>query len=83
MAICSMRPCPKGWPRSRGRRDQAKLKAAPAADQQTVAAVQAGAKKNALSTAALFPAIMLACYLALILHFKSRAGYRNEEFGNA
>ena len=63
--------------------DQAKLKAAPAADQQTVAAVQAGAKKNALSTAALFPAIMLACYLALILHFKSRAGYRNEELGKA
>lgn len=63
--------------------DQAKLKAAPAADQQTVAAVQAGAKKNALSTAALFPAIMLACYLALILHFKSRGGYRNEELGKA
>lgn len=63
--------------------DQAKLKAAPAADQQTVAAVQAVAKKNALSTAALFPAIMLACYLALILHFKSRAGYRNEELGKA
>jgi hypothetical protein len=55
--------------------DQAKLKAAPAADQQTVAAVQAGAKKNALSTAALFPAIMFACYLALILHFKARGGY--------
>jgi hypothetical protein len=41
--------------------------------------VQAGAKKAALSTAAVFPAIMLVCYLALILHFKSRGGYRSEE----
>ena len=63
--------------------DQAKLKAAPAADQQTVAAVQAGATKNALSTAAIFPAIMLACYLTLILHFKSRAGYRNPKLDKA
>jgi TRAP-type mannitol/chloroaromatic compound transport system permease large subunit len=55
------------------------LKAAPATDQLAVAAVQAGAKKNALSTAAIFPAIMLVCYLALILHFKSRGGYRSEE----
>ena len=46
---------------------------------EIAAAVQAGAKKNALSTAAIFPAIMLVCYLALILHFKSRGGYRSEE----
>lgn len=63
--------------------DQDKLKAAPAADQQAIAAVQAGAKKNALSTAAIFPVIMLVCYLALILHFKSRGGYRSEDLGKA
>jgi fucose permease len=59
--------------------DQDKLKTAPPTDQQAVVAVQAGAKKAALSTAAVFPAIMLVCYLALILHFKSRGGYRSEE----
>lgn len=59
--------------------DQDKLKAAPETDQKAIETVQAGAKKNALTTAAVFPAIMLACYLALLLHFKLRGGYKSEQ----
>ncbi len=58
--------------------DQEKLAAAPAEDAGAVAEVQAGAKKAALSTAAIFPVIMLLCYLALILYFRARGGYRSE-----
>ena len=36
------------------------------------------AKKNALATVAIFPAIMLICYLILIYYFRSRGGYKAE-----
>lgn len=58
--------------------DQEKLAAAPAEDAEIVADVQSRAKKAALSTAALFPVIMLACYIALIFYFRARGGYRSE-----
>jgi hypothetical protein len=58
--------------------DQTKLVEASPAEKETISSVQAGAKKNALSTAAVFPVIMLLCYLALILHFRARGGYRSE-----
>jgi MFS family permease len=38
--------------------------------------VQAEAKKSALTTVAIFPGIMLACYLALLLYFRSKGGYK-------
>lgn len=59
--------------------DQTKLASAPPADTVAVEAVRTSAKKNALSTAAIFPVIMLLCYLALILHFRARGGYRRAE----
>jgi MFS family permease len=41
--------------------------------------IKASAKKNALLTVAIFPAIMLICYLILILYFRSKGGYKAEE----
>ena len=38
---------------------------------------------SALAKMALFPAFMLACYLALMAYFKSRGGYRAVQIGNA
>ncbi len=43
--------------------------------QQTVKA----AKQNALAKIAIFPAVMLICYIALLLYFKSKGGYRAVE----
>ncbi len=43
---------------------------------KTVTNIQEGAKKEALRTVAIFPAIMLISYIALIFYFKSRGGYR-------
>ncbi len=63
--------------------DQTKLAGASEADAATVDAVRAAAKKNALSTAAFFPVIMLISYLLLILHFRARGGYRSEELAAA
>jgi hypothetical protein len=56
--------------------DTDSLAAAPAPAQQTVETIQAQAKQGALKTAAIFPAIMLICYIGLILYFRSRGGYR-------
>lgn len=56
--------------------DPERLEAAPEAVQGTVQGVQDGAKKGALKTVVIFPAIMLACYLALIMWFRSRGGYK-------
>jgi len=50
--------------------------AAPPADQATIAGVEGAAKKNALFTVAIFPLIMLACYLVLLLYFRARGGYK-------
>ena len=41
-----------------------------------VAAATGVAKQEALTTVALFPVLMLVCYLLLIFHFRSRGGYR-------
>ena len=57
------------------------LLAAGCANKEAVQAVRDEAKKNALSTAAIFPAIMLVCYLALIIGFRMKGGYRSEEIG--
>ena len=59
--------------------DQDKLVALESSDQLVVETIKASAKKNALLTVAIFPAIMLICYLILILYFKSKGGYKAEE----
>jgi hypothetical protein len=63
--------------------DQEKLKAAPEADRRTIQQAQAGAKKGALKTAAILPAIMLVCYLALLLYFRARGGYKARSLSTA
>ncbi|MDB6170755.1 MAG: fucose permease [Chthoniobacteraceae bacterium] len=58
--------------------DLTKMAAAPEGDKAEIDRVRAVAKKKALSAAAVFPAIMLVCYIGLILHFRARGGYRRE-----
>ena len=49
------------------------------ADQKNeIAGAAAGSAQGALRNMAIFPAFMLACYIALILYFKSRGGYSAE-----
>ena len=52
-----------------------KVAAASKADQERIKDIQESAKKSALPTVAIFPCIMLVCYLILILYFWSRGGY--------
>ncbi len=59
--------------------DQEKIKAAPEADKKQIEAVQNDAKKNALSTASIFPVIMLVAYIGLWLYFRSQGGYKAEQ----
>jgi MFS family permease len=56
--------------------DQVKVKTAPEADKETLTAVTATAKKEALSTAAIMPVVMLVAYLAMIFYFKTHGGYK-------
>ena len=48
-------------------------------EQAAIADVQTTAKKSALATVAIFPAIMLVCYLGMILYFRSKGGYKAVE----
>ena len=48
----------------------------PAADQKKITDISENAQKGALATMALFPCIMLACYLLLIVYFRSKGGYQ-------
>ncbi len=59
--------------------DEKKLHAAPAEAQEKVTVIQSAAKKSALRTVAIFPAIMFVCYVALIIYFRLTGGYRPEE----
>lgn len=45
-------------------------------EKSVIKTISTGAKKNALSTVAIFPGIMLICYLILILYFRSKGGYK-------
>ncbi len=56
--------------------DQKKLDGLGEVDKGTIEGIQGLAKKNALKTVAIFPAIMLLCYLILIFYFKSKGGYK-------
>lgn len=59
--------------------DQEKLAALGQDEKQVVTTVVVSAKKNALKTVAVFPAIMLVCYLILIFYFKAKGGYKPVE----
>jgi hypothetical protein len=56
--------------------DQTRLAAASPDDQQTIATIRETAKKEALRYIVIFPVIMLLSYLALIMYFKSKGGYK-------
>ncbi len=59
--------------------DKEKVTALSEEEQKIVANTTATAKKNALMTVAIFPAIMLVCYLVLILYFRPKGGYKPVE----
>lgn len=63
--------------------DQTKLAGAPAEDQEVIRNLSATGKKDALREVALVPMLMLACYLLLIVFFRSRGGYRPVSIGGA
>ena len=48
-------------------------------DQKYVESIQDVAKKNALTTVALFPIGMFVCYLVLLVYFQARGGYKPVE----
>jgi MFS family permease len=56
--------------------DQVKVAEADEETQFTIQSISELAKKEALQTIAIFPAIMLAVYLGLIFYFKSKGGYK-------
>ena len=58
-----------------------KVKDLPEADATKVGEVTKGAKQGALAKVAVFPVIMLLCYIGLIMYFKSRGGYKPVEIG--
>lgn len=56
--------------------DHGKLAELDAEETAVVTGIQGLAKKNALKTVAVFPAIMFVCFLILILYFRSKGGYK-------
>lgn len=56
--------------------DGAKVAAAPEADRASIEQVANGSKKAALREVALLPLVMLVTYLAMLLWFRRRGGYR-------
>jgi hypothetical protein len=59
--------------------DQEKVAALSQDEKQAVTTVASAAKKSAIKTVAIFPAIMLVCYLILIFYFRARGGYKPVE----
>jgi hypothetical protein len=56
--------------------DAKKVQALPPQQAEQVQQTVKAAKQDALAKITLFPAIMLACFLGLIVYFKSIGGYR-------
>jgi MFS family permease len=56
--------------------DAKKVEALGPDEKAEVTGIQAQAKKAALQTVAIFPCIMFASYVALLLYFQSRGGYK-------
>lgn len=58
--------------------DDEKLKAISEEDRKAIDDIKALAQKTALFTVAIFPVIMLVCYLILLGYFMARGGYKAE-----
>ncbi len=56
--------------------DLKKVEALPEAAKADVTTIQDAAKRNVLVTTAIFPCIMLVCYLGLVGYFRARGGYK-------
>ena len=56
--------------------DAKKVEAASENDRKVVNDIKQGAKKGALTTVALFPGLMLLSYIALLLYFRAKGGYK-------
>ena len=50
---------------------------------EKITAAREGANQGALAKIAMFPVFMLACYIGLILWFRSRGGYKAEVIGSS
>jgi len=59
--------------------DQVKVKSLGVEETASIKTIQDAAKKNALTTVAVFPVVMLVCYLGLMAYFRARGGYQAEE----
>jgi MFS family permease len=59
--------------------EEDKIKALSEDEKTVVTEAKDLSKKNALSTVAIFPCFMLACYVLLILYFKAKGGYHAQE----
>ena len=58
--------------------DQDKVAQLESEQKSVYTSIEASAKQSALFTMAIFPLIMLICYLILIFYFKSKGGYKAE-----
>ena len=56
--------------------DPKKVADLPEASKAEVTAIQDASKRNVLVVTAIFPCIMLVCYVALLVYFKARGGYK-------
>jgi fucose permease len=56
--------------------DQQKISNLKAEESTILQTAMASAKKTALRTVAIFPAIMLICYLILLIYFRQKGGYQ-------
>ena len=56
--------------------DQKKVDALPEASKAEVTTIQDASKRNVLVVTAIFPCVMLACYLGLVAYFRSKGGYK-------
>ena len=61
--------------------DQSKLAGAPAGDKAAIDAATSASKKEAMSTTAMLPLLMLAAYLGMLIWFKSQGGYKPVDLG--
>jgi MFS family permease len=59
--------------------DEEKLKVATPEDQKVVADARAGVQQATLQKVAVFPLLMFACYLGILLYFRSKGGYKPAE----
>ena len=61
--------------------DDDRVRELPQDKSEKVESIVKVAKQGALAKVAVFPAIMLACYLGMIVYFRSRGGYKTQTIG--